>query len=134
MRGIKYLFAAIIAAALFVLPAHKAEAQVTFGVNIGGPAPICPYGYYGYAPYNCAPYGYYGPEWFSNGIFVGAGPWWHGHGHFYGHVNRAFDPRYGYRGGFPARGGHYREPADHWHSFHGNNRADEHGGYHGHGR
>ena len=42
------------------------------GVGVGVPAPyyaggyaygppVCTYGYYGYAPYQCAPYGYYGP-------------------------------------------------------------------------
>src|ERR1700746_2170139 len=30
-----------------------------------GPEPVCPYGYYDFAPYHCAPYGYYGPAWFS---------------------------------------------------------------------
>lgn len=34
-------------------------------VNIGV-EPVCPYGYYDYAPYGCASYGYYGPDWFSN--------------------------------------------------------------------
>jgi hypothetical protein len=27
-----------------------------------GVAPMCPYGYYDYAPYNCSPYGYYGQQ------------------------------------------------------------------------
>ena len=44
------------------------------------PAPVCPYGYYGYYPYQCAPYGYYGPSYFSGGIFIGAGPWFRGFG------------------------------------------------------
>jgi len=35
-----------------------APAQVS--INIG-PAPVCPYGYFDYAPYDCAPYGFYGP-------------------------------------------------------------------------
>jgi hypothetical protein len=115
------------ALALALVPAHKAEAQVSFGVNIGGPAPVCSYGYYDYAPYNCAPYGYYGPEWFNGGLFIGAGPWFHGPRGFYGHVNHRYDPHYGYRGGFPARGGRYREPADHFHSFHATHMADGHG-------
>ena len=55
--------------------APKAEAQIA--VSIGAP-PICPYGYFDYAPYSCAPYGYYGPDWFSGGVFIGAGPWFHG--------------------------------------------------------
>ena len=37
-------------------------------------APICPYGYFDYAPYSCAPYGYYGPEWFNGGVFIGVPP------------------------------------------------------------
>ena len=49
-----------------------------------GPEPVCPYGYFDYAPYNCAPYGYYGPTWFANGIFIGAGPWFHGPHGFHG--------------------------------------------------
>ena len=104
----------------------SASAQVSLGVNIGGPAPACPYGYYGFAPYNCAPYGYYGPEWFNGGAFIGAGPWYHGHPGFYGHVNRSFDPRYGYHGGFPAHGA-YHQPADNFHSFHGNAMHGVHG-------
>ena len=112
-------------------PAH---AQVSLGVNIGGPAPACPYGYYGFAPYNCAPYGYYGPQWFTNGVFLGAGPWFHGPRGFYGPVNHDFDPRYGYHGGFPNHGA-YHQPADHFNSFHGNdfhgpNGEGHHEGFH----
>src|SRR5580700_11560078 len=47
-----------------------APAQVSVGVNIGA-APVCPYGYFDYAPYDCAPYGYYGPDWFVGGVFLG---------------------------------------------------------------
>ncbi len=108
----------------FAAPA-PASAQVSFGINIGGPAPVCPYGYYGYAPYNCSPYGYYGPQWFNGGTFIGAGPWYHGREGFYGPVNHDFDPRYGYHGGYPGHG-RYREPGDHWRNFHGN---DFHGRY-----
>src|ERR1700721_2105572 len=78
-----------------------APAQVS--INIGA-APVCPYGYFDYAPYDCAPYGYYGPDWFNDGIFIGAGPWFHGRAGFYGHVDNRFDPRHGYHGPFPARG------------------------------
>ena len=52
-----------------------APAQVTVGIGV---APICPYGYFDYAPYDCAPYGYYGPDWFVGAVFLGAGPWFHG--------------------------------------------------------
>ena len=128
MRTIKYL---LFAALAFVLlsNAPKSQAQVSVGVNIGA-APACPYGYYGYAPYNCAPYGYYGPEWFTGGIFLGAGPWFHGPHGFYGHINQAYDPRFGYHGGYPNRGEGWHEPPDHWQSFHASHYSDEHGNYH----
>lgn len=74
------------------------------GIGIGGPAPVCPYGYFDYAPYDCSPYGYYGPDWFDNGIFIGSGPWFHGRSNFYGHVDNRYDPRQGYRGPVPERG------------------------------
>ena len=67
----------------------KAPAQVS--VNIGV-APVCPYGYYDYAPYDCSPYGYYGPDFFVGGLFIGAGPWFHGPSGFYGHVDNRYDP------------------------------------------
>ena len=123
------------ALALAFCAAANAPAQVSLGVNIGGPAPACPYGYYGYAPYNCAPSGYYGPQWFTSGVFVGAGPWYHGRPGFYAPVNHDFDPRYGYHGGFPEHGS-YRPPADHFQSFHGNdyhgvNGEMHHEGFHG---
>ena len=50
----------VLAAALLSC-ATLAPAQVS--VNIGV-APVCPYGYFDYSPYDCAPYGYYGPDWF----------------------------------------------------------------------
>lgn len=102
------------------LPAAIAPAQVTFGVNIG-PPPVCPYGYYDYAPYNCAPYGYYGPDWFNGGAFIGAGPWFHGRDDFYGHVDDRYDPRHGYRGPFPERGDRR------FNHFHGNAMRDGRG-------
>jgi hypothetical protein len=115
MRGIKCL---VIAAALLV-PAvliPKAEAQVS--INFGAP-PVCPYGYYGYAPYGCAPSGYYGPGYFYNGIFLGVGPWanWgynHGWGsyRFRGAGGGRYYPHSGYNPGRPPRGGYppYRRP------------------------
>ena len=115
---------------LLIVAAPTAQAQVSFGINIG-PAPVCPYGYFDYAPYNCAPYGYYGPQWFTNGLFLGAGPWFRGPRGFYGGVNRRYDPRWGYRGGFPARGavGYYRGGPVH--GFYGNQFRDGRGGYRG---
>jgi hypothetical protein len=129
MRSIKYALITALAIFCFSMAAPKAQAQVSFGINIGA-EPVCPYGYYGYAPYNCAPYGYYSDDWFNGGAFIGAGRWYRGGRGFYGHVNRSFDPRYGYHGGFPEHGG-YHEPDDHFHNFHANNRADVHGQYHG---
>jgi hypothetical protein len=78
-----------------------APAQIGIGIGI---APVCPYGYYDYAPYSCSPYGYYGPDWFAGGLFIGAGPWFHGPRGFYGHVDNRYDPRRGYAGPMPERG------------------------------
>ena len=78
--------------------ATAAPAQISISI---GAAPICPYGYYDYAPYSCSPYGYYGPDWFSGGVFIGTGPWYHGPRGFYGHVDNRYDPRHGYVGPMP---------------------------------
>jgi hypothetical protein len=96
-----FAFAVLVAGVLCSAPG--AQPQVAVGVNIG-PAPVCPYGYFDYAPYDCAPYGYYGPDWFVGGVFLGAGPWFHGHSGFYGHVDNRFDPHHGYAGPLPERG------------------------------
>jgi hypothetical protein len=96
----------------------SAPAQVS--INIG-PAPICPYGYFDYAPYNCAPYGYYGPDWFVGGVFLGAGPWYHGRPGWYGHVDNRYDPHHGYHGPLPERG------AQPFNNFHANTAVDGHG-------
>ena len=100
MSKVSSLALAVLATAVFC-SARVAPAQISinFGVE-----PVCPYGYYDYAPYNCSPYGYYGPDWFSNGVFIGAGRWFRGPGHFYGHVDNRYDPRHGYRGPMPNRG------------------------------
>lgn len=92
-----------------------APAQISVGIGV---APVCPYGYFDYAPYSCAPYGYYGPDWFNSGVFIGAGPWFHGPRGFYGHVDNRFDPHHGYNGPFPDRG---EQPFNH---FHGNEAHD----------
>src|ERR1035437_4472174 len=94
-------FAVLVAGLLCSAPA--AQPQVSVGVNIGA-APICPYGYFDYAPYDCAPYGYYGPDWFVGCVFLGAGPWFHGPRVFYGHVHNRYDAHNGYHGPLPARG------------------------------
>ena len=96
-----FSFAVLLAGLLCSAPV--APAQVAVGVNIG-PAPVCPYGYFDYAPYDCAPYGYYGPDWFVGGVLLGAGPWFHGPHGFYGHVDNRFDPHHGYAGPLPEHG------------------------------
>jgi hypothetical protein len=97
-------FSFVAAAALLITPAAvaPAHAQIAVGINLG-PAPICPYGYFDYEPYDCAPYGYYGPDWFVGGLFLGAGPWFHGPHGFYGHVDNRYDPRHGFHGPMPER-------------------------------
>lgn len=71
MRGLKTLLGTTaLLAGLAIAPAVQAQIVVDIGVQ-----PSCPYGYYGYAPYQCAPMGYYGPGYFYNGIFLGMGPW-----------------------------------------------------------
>jgi len=93
-----------------------APSQVVVGIGV---APECPYGYFDYAPYDCAPYGYYGPDWFAGGIFIGAGPWFHGPRGFHGHVDNRYDPHHGYNGPTPGRG------AQQFNHFQGN---EAHGG------
>jgi hypothetical protein len=120
MSAFKPLAYAVFAAAL-TGGAAVAPAQISVGVNIGGPAPVCPYGYFDYPPYNCAPYGYYGPDWFNGGVFIGAGPWFHGPHGFYGHVDNRYDPNHGYHGPLPERGA---APFQH---FQGNEARDGQG-------
>jgi hypothetical protein len=139
-------FSAALAITLLLAPAPRALAQISVQI---GPAPVCPYGYFPYAPYNCAPWGYYGPEWFSNGIFIGAGPWFHGRRDWHGHVNDFYDPHHGYHGALPHRGERDQWQGGHWRGhphqqFHGSQLRDgrgnmvrgghsDHGGHpHGH--
>ena len=119
MQIVKYLAVFALAVAL-LSAAPLAPAQVSIGVNLG-PAPICPYGYFDYAPYDCAPYGYYGPDWFISGVFIGAGPWFHGPRGFVGHVDNRYDPHHGYHGPMPERGA---QPFQH---FQGNEARDGRG-------
>jgi uncharacterized membrane protein YgcG len=120
--------AAAVAVIGFVAAAPEAQAEVNVGVNLG-PAPVCPYGYYDYAPYRCAPYGYYGSEWFNGGAFLGAGPWFHGHDEFRGAVDRHFDAHHGYRGPLPHRGDtpHPSHSFDHIAHFNGTHMSDGRG-------
>jgi hypothetical protein len=103
-----------------------AQSQAQVSVNIGV-APVCPYGYYDFAPYACAPAGYYGPELFTGGVFIGAGPWFHGPANFHGQIDNRFDTRHGYHGPMPARGEQADEArrVDAAH-FHGNEQHDGH--------
>ena len=127
MRIWKAFAPAVAAAALTLCTPKPAAAQIAVQI---GPAPVCPYGYYDYPPYQCAPYGYYGPEWFDNGFFIGAGPWYHGRRDFHGHVDNHFDPHHGYHGSYPHRGEHF-ENRDNFRNFHGNEMRDGHGEYRG---
>lgn len=110
MRALKVLLAtAAVCTSLAFIP--TAKAQISVGIDIGGPPPVCQWGYYDYSPYGCAPSGYYGPGYFYNGIFLGVGPWsnW-GYAHGWGghRFSNAGGGRYvpGNRGGGgEARGG-----------------------------
>jgi hypothetical protein len=119
MRYLKLLVLSAVAGVLLASGA-AAPAQISIGIGVGGP-PVCPYGYFDYAPYECAPYGYYGPDWFNGGLFLGAGPWFHGPRGFYGHVDNRYDPRNGYHGPIPSRGA---QPFNH---FQGNEARDGQG-------
>ena len=126
---LSWLLTAAAAAAFSLVPTPRAHAQISVQI---GPAPVCPYGYYDYAPYECAPYGYYGPEWFRGGVFIGAGPWFHGPAHFHGYVDNHYDPHYGYHGAYPHHGEHDNWDHGHWAGhprgeFHGNEMRDGHG-------
>jgi hypothetical protein len=102
MYALKRLaLAASVAGMLFAATAANADEMFGDGLD---DEPLCPYGYYDFAPYACAPYGYYGPEWFVGGFFIGNGPWFHGPRHFRGHVNNHFDVHHGYSGPMPNHG------------------------------
>jgi hypothetical protein len=116
--AVKALACAVLVCAAMACWAPAAPAQVAISI---GAAPVCPYGYFDYAPYDCAPYGYYGPDWFVGGVFLGAGPWFHGPHGFYGHVDNRYDPHYGYHGPMPERG------AEAFNHFHGNEARDGRG-------
>jgi hypothetical protein len=120
MFGWKALSLGVFSAAL-IGGSAVAPAQISVGIGVGGVAPVCPYGYFDYAPYDCAPYGYYGPDWFNGGVFIGAGPWFHGPHGFYGHVDNRYDPHNGYHGPMPERGA---QPFQH---FNGNEARDGQG-------
>jgi hypothetical protein len=124
MNKLNFLAVAAAAAIFLMATPPKVEAQVS--VNIG-PAPVCPYGYYDYAPYACAPYGYYGPDWFTGGLFIGAGPWFHGHADFRGHVNNHYDVHHGYKGHMPHSGDRAEHRPGEVSHFKGNEMRDGRG-------
>jgi hypothetical protein len=127
MSGIKCLVFAAVAEFAVATGAPNAAAQVNLYIGV---APDCPYGYYDYAPHNCAADGYYGPEWFNAGVFIGSGPWFHGPNGFRGKVDNRFDPQYGYSGVLPKVGDQptaQRAPA----KFMGNEVRDGRGNIHG---
>jgi hypothetical protein len=123
MNGYKCLALATVAGICLMAGTAKTQAQIS--VNIGA-EPSCPYGYYDYAPYNCAPTGYYGPEWFNGASFIGAGPWFHGPSNFHGSVNNHLDQQHGYHGSVPNRGDK-AEVANRPSKFKGNESRDGRG-------
>ena len=153
MKVSRMLVLAALAMLCFAVFAQEAAAQVNINVQIG-PAPVCPYGYFDYAPYSCAPVGYYSPRWFVSGVFVGAGPWFHGSADFRGEIDRGYDPRFGYVGPLPRRGeyadwGRHKGWEKHFHGkewrteyYHHDNgnhygqykHEDAHDNGHGHGK
>ncbi|MGH9588402.1 MAG: hypothetical protein ACRD3F_15745 [Acidobacteriaceae bacterium] len=140
----------------FLASTPKANAQVSFNVQIGTP-PVCPYGYYDYPPYPCAAPGFYGPGYFYNGIFLGIGPWanWgyaHGWGYhrfvgpeggryYRGYWDHHQHPRFDHRWdhgrpyGYYARRDHDRYDRGHYDRGHGHydNRGHGHYDNRGHG-
>jgi hypothetical protein len=131
MTGLRLCAAVALVGLCIAGGAPKATAQLTINIGV---APVCPYGYFNYAPYSCAPLAYYGPQWFVGGVFIGAGPWFHGPAGFHGYVDRDLDPRFGYRGPVPQRG---ERPNWGRHlgwekQFHGNERHEEHPHDNGH--
>jgi hypothetical protein len=119
MRGLKTLLGTTaLLAGLALVPSAQAQIVVNLGVQ-----PVCSYGYYGYAPYQCAPMGYYGPGYFYNGIFLGMGPWggW-GYSHGWGSHRFVREGGGNYHGG-PGRAS-YRENG----SQNRGNSAVSHGG------
>jgi hypothetical protein len=133
MRYLKYV--ALIGLFMVMAGAANAQVAVRVGPVFVGSAPVCVYGYYGFAPYACAPYGYYGPEYFSGGVFIGAGPWFHGfygRGFHSGPVFRGPGPR-GFSGGFHGNPGFHSVAPRGGGEFHGGGGSRGGGGFHGGG-
>jgi hypothetical protein len=138
MRGLKVLLGSTaLLVGMALAPAAKAQISINIGVQ-----PSCPYGYYGYAPYQCAPMGYYGSGYFYNGVFLGVGPWG-GWGYSHGWGGHRFSGEGGgnYHGG-PGRMSYYengggnrggRPYAGHGGPQRSNGGGQGHGGGNGHG-
>ena len=122
-----------LAAAVAVIGCTSAAPQAQ--AQIDALEPMCPYGYYDYAPYACAPYGYYGPEWFTGDVFLGAGPWFHGHDRFRGEEDHRFDASRGegrdHGGAMEGRGGGFG--GGHEGGFEGGHEGGGGGGHEGGG-
>jgi hypothetical protein len=69
----KFLDIFVLSALMVALFSGPTAAPAQVSISIGA-APVCPYGYYDYAPYSCSPYGYYGPDWFSGGSSLERAP------------------------------------------------------------
>jgi hypothetical protein len=124
MYGVNFL--GLVALAAFTVAPGGTRTTPNINSHIGA-APNCPYGYYDYAPHNCAPDGYYGPEWFIGGVFIGTGPWFHGSDDFQGLVDNTLDPQYGYHGSLPKFGDKPAMQRRAVERFNGNEVRDGHG-------
>jgi hypothetical protein len=94
MKWKSIAFAFMIGGIMAMLMACRHQpVNAAVGLEIGGPPPVCEWGYYDYAPYACAPYGYWGPAYFYNGVFIGVGPWF-GWGYNHGWGNHRFQGYY----------------------------------------
>jgi len=131
MSRVRFLALAAVVAFALVPLVPRAAAQINFYIGV---APDCPYGYYDYAPHNCAPDGYYGPEWFIGGVFIGTGPWFHGSDDFQGLVDNTLDPQYGYHGPLPKVGDKPAVKRRAAERFNGNEVRDGHGNIRGENR
>ena len=92
MNGFKCSALAAVTGICFTASTFKTQAQVT--VNIGA-EPACPYGYYDYAPYECAPYWLLRPGMVFRRRLYWGGPVVPWPGTFDGNVDNHFDPQQG---------------------------------------
>lgn len=123
MFGVKTFALAAVAGIAFAAAPPVTQAQISVSI---GAAPSCPYGYFDYAPYQCAPSGYYGPQYFNGGVFIGVGQWFQGASDFHGTVNNRYDPQHGYKGPMP-KAGEEAKPRAKEVAFDGNEERDGRG-------